>query len=195
MDITISIANDNHLPYAEQICHQYSESAKVRGTGIAQRSAAYLTSKIKSGNAVIALTKEQYVGFCYVESFDNKKYVSNSGLTVHPDFRNQGIARKIKKCAFELARNKYPEARVFGITTNLAVMRINSALGYQPVTFSELTKDEAFWKGCSSCSNYDILKLKEYKMCLCTGMLAPSKVEIMKHNLSNRILKNTTNER
>ncbi len=177
MDIEITIANEQHTKYAEVICKQYEESAKVRGTGIAKRSIEYVIEKIMSGDSVIALEDGKFVGFCYIESFDNKKYVSNSGLLVHPDYRGRGNARKIKAVVFNLARDKYPEARIFGITTSLAVMRINSALGYHPVTFSELTQDHTFWKGCSSCSNYSILKGKNYKMCLCTGMLAQSKAE------------------
>jgi GNAT superfamily N-acetyltransferase len=194
MEITISIASEAHVSYAEEICKEYEASAKVRGTGIAKRTVAYVTGKILAGDAVIALQGDVFVGFCYIESFENKKYVSNSGLLVHPDFRGQGIARKIKAKVFNLARDRYPESRVFGITTSLAVMRINTALGYHPVTFSELTKDEAFWKGCSSCSNYEILKSKNYQMCLCTGMLAPSKVESMKLDLSDQIVTEVKNE-
>lgn len=189
MEILISIASDAHLHYAVEICNEYAASAQVRGTGIAKRSPEYVLAKMKSGNAVIALKGEQFVGFCYIESFENKKYVSNSGLLVHPDFRGQGIAKRIKQHVFALARDRYPASRVFGITTSLAVMRINTSLGYHPVTFSELTKDEAFWKGCSSCSNYEILKSKDYQMCLCTGMLAPSKNESMKVDLTSMILK------
>jgi hypothetical protein len=44
-------------------------------------------------------------------------------------------------------------------------------LGYRPVTFSELTDDPEFWKGCQTCKNFDILTRTERKMCLCTGML------------------------
>jgi hypothetical protein len=50
-------------------------------------------------------------------------------------------------------------------------MKINSDLGYEPVTFSELTTSEDFWKGCKSCKNFGILMENERKMCLCTGML------------------------
>ena len=50
-------------------------------------------------------------------------------------------------------------------------MKINSDLGYKPVPFSELTTDPTFWAGCKGCTNYDILERKEFKMCLCTGML------------------------
>jgi hypothetical protein len=50
-------------------------------------------------------------------------------------------------------------------------MKINSELGYEPVTYSELTQDEAFWAGCKSCVNYEILMGKERKNCMCTAML------------------------
>ncbi len=194
MEIQIEVASELHYQYADLICAEYRESARVRGTGIAQRSPEYVRKKMEEGDAVIALEGDKFVGFCYVESFEEKKYVSNSGLIVHPDYRKQGIARKIKRRVFNLARDKYPYARVFGITTSLAVMRINSELGYQPVTFSELTKDVTFWKGCSSCPNYGILTSKNYEMCMCTGMLAPSKEEVMKMDLSNLILKKHSDE-
>ena len=194
MEISINIASDQYKSFAPAICKLYEESAKVRGTGIAKRSVAYVISKMILGDAVIALNNENLVGFCYIETFENKKYVSNSGLIVHPDYRNLGIAKKIKKVVFNLARDKYPDARIFGITTSLAVMRINTDLGYYPVTFSELTKDEAFWKGCSSCTNYHILESKQFQMCMCTGMLAPSKEEQMRLDLSKNILNNKENE-
>ncbi len=176
--IDIYVCNQNHAPFAEEIARMYTASAAERGTGIAMRKPNYIIEKMESGNAVIALMNDQILmGFCYIETFDNKQYVSNSGLIVHPSYRGKGIGKQIKKAVFNLAREKYPEAKIFGITTSLAVMRINSELGYAPVTFSELTKDELFWKGCSSCTNYEILKSKNYKMCLCTGMLAASKLE------------------
>ena len=145
---------------------------------------------MKSGNAIIALQGSQLAGFCYIETWSHGRYVANSGLIVSPKFRKKGIAKLIKKKAFQLARDKFPEAKVFGITTSLAVMKINSDLGYKPVTFSELPKDETFWNGCRSCPNYDILTRTDRKMCLCTGMLAPSKVEVeqMKYDLSDLIV-------
>jgi hypothetical protein len=90
---------------------------------------------------------------------------------VNPTYRNRGLARLIKRAVFEHSRQKYPKAKIFGLTTGLAVMKINSELGYEPVTYSELTQDEDFWKGCQSCVNYDILKSKERKNCMCTAML------------------------
>ena len=81
------------------------------------------------------------------------------------------MAKKIKKKTFEYSKEKYPNTKIFGITTGLAVMKINYGLGYEPVTFSELTDDKEFWKGCQTCKNYDILQRTRRKMCLCTGML------------------------
>jgi len=148
------------------------ESAKARGTGIAKRSPDYIREKINEGKAVIALTAEgAWVGFCYIEAWENENYVANSGLIVSPAFRKSGVAREIKRRIFELSKTKYPNAKIFGLTTGLAVMKINSELGYEPVTYSELTSDEAFWKGCQSCVNYDILMSKGRKNCLCTAML------------------------
>ncbi|WP_290568134.1 GNAT family N-acetyltransferase, partial [Leeuwenhoekiella sp. UBA6783] len=157
--------------YAQYICDTIAESAKVRGTGIAKRTPEYVITKMENGNAVIALDGEKFAGFCYIEAWGHGKFVANSGLIVHPDFRGSGLARQIKEAIFKHSREKYPDAKVFGITTGLAVMKINSDLGYRPVTFSELTDDPTFWKGCQTCRNYDILQRTEQKMCLCTGML------------------------
>ncbi len=188
MNVTIEVAGEAHFGYAQAICNLIEKSAQQRGTGIARREPAYVHTKMTNGNAVIALAGTELAGFCYVEVWSHGRYVANSGLIVAPDFRNMGLAKKIKERAFELAREKYPQARVFGITTSLPVMKINSALGYKPVTFSELTQDEAFWNGCQSCPNYDILQRNQRRMCLCTGMLAPSKEEEMAHSLSHLIL-------
>lgn len=169
--MNIIIANKSHAHYAEVICKTIEESAKVRGTGIARRTPEYIINKMEKGNAVIALDGDRFAGFCYIETWSHERYVANSGLIVHPDYRNQGLAKDIKAVIFAHSREKYPHAKIFGITTGLAVMKINYELGYQPVTFSELTDDDSFWKGCQTCKNYDILTRTERKMCLCTGML------------------------
>ncbi len=174
----ITIANKSHAGYAQYICDTIAESAKVRGTGIAKRTPEYVITKMENGNAVIALDDDKFAGFCYIEAWGHGKFVANSGLIVHPDYRGSGLARQIKEAIFKHSRTKYPDAKVFGITTGLAVMKINSELGYKPVTFSELTDDPTFWKGCQTCRNYDILQRTEQKMCLCTGMLYdPAKEE------------------
>lgn len=169
--MNIVIANKSHSKYASIICDTIEESAKVRGTGIAKRSPEYIITKLENENAVIALDGDKFAGFCYIEAWGHGKFVANSGLIVHPDYRNRGLAKEIKKVIFQYTREKFPNAKIFGITTGLAVMKINYELGYKPVTFSELTDDPAFWKGCQTCKNYDILTRTEQKLCLCTGML------------------------
>ena len=171
-DFDIQVATAQHVDYATIICAEMAESAKARGTGIAQRSPEYVASKMLEGKAVIALHKDgTWAGFCYIETWSHGDFVANSGLIVSPQFRKVGLAKAIKHKIFELSRTKYPEAKLFGLTTGLAVMKINSELGYEPVTYSELTQDEDFWKGCKSCVNYDILTMKERKNCMCTAML------------------------
>ncbi|WP_025763138.1 GNAT family N-acetyltransferase [Dyadobacter tibetensis] len=168
----VQTASEDHLSFAEIICAEMEESAKKRGTGIAKRSPVYIMEKMVEGKAIIATTNEgEWVGFCYIETWEHGKFVANSGLIVHPNFRNSGMAKAIKEKAFELSRKKYPNAKIIGITTSLPVMKINSDLGYEPVTFSELPADESFWKGCASCVNYDVLTRTGKKHCLCTGMM------------------------
>jgi len=170
--ITVRVATPNDKHYAETITNEMEESAKARGTGIAKRSPDYIKMKMDEGKAVIAhMPDGTWVGFCYIEAWEHGKYVANSGLIVAPAFRKSGVATEIKRTVFELSRRKYPDAKIFGLTTGLAVMKINSDLGYEPVTYSELTNDEEFWKGCQSCVNYDILMSKGRKNCLCTAML------------------------
>ena len=170
-NIIIRVATPEDKKYAQIITDEMESSAKARGTGIAKRSPEYVAQKIEEGKAVIALTPEgDWVGFCYIETWEGE-YVANSGLIVAPAYRKSGVAKAIKQRIFQLSREKYPEAKIFGLTTGLAVMKINSDLGYEPVTYSELTQDEKFWAGCKSCVNYDILMSKDRKNCLCTAML------------------------
>ncbi|MBN2639036.1 MAG: GNAT family N-acetyltransferase [Bacteroidales bacterium] len=171
MKVIVSVADESHEKFAQDVCTMIEDAARLRGTGIAKREPEYINKKIQEGKAVIAMDGEEVVGFCYIESWQGQKFVANSGLIVHPDYRETGLAKQIKTKTFELSRKKFPEAKIFGITTSLAVMKINSELGYKPVTFSELTEDETFWKGCQSCTNYDILMRTNRKMCLCTGMV------------------------
>jgi GNAT superfamily N-acetyltransferase len=176
-NVRILVADIQHVIYAEKICTLIEEAAKLRGTGIAKRTPEYITSKIKEGKAIVAIDGEEIVGFCYIETWEHGKYVANSGLIVHPDYRNQKLAFRIKKQALQLSGSMYPDAKVFGITTSNAVLNINFKLGYRPVTFSELTTDPEFWKGCQGCVNYDILQRTQQKMCLCTGMIYEQKAK------------------
>jgi hypothetical protein len=168
----VRLAAEKDIIHAQQICDEMESSAKARGTGIAKRSPEYVSQKMLEGKAVIALTEDgKWAGFCYIETWGHGKYVANSGLIVSPEYRKYGLAKTIKIKIFDLSRKKYPDAKIFGLTTGLAVMKINSDLGYEPVTYSELTDDDQFWNGCRSCVNYDILMSKERKNCLCTAML------------------------
>jgi hypothetical protein len=168
----IQIADPSHQDFAQIICDEMESSAKARGTGIAKRSPDYIKEKMREGKAVIAFTEEGiWAGFCYIETWSHGEYVANSGLIVAPPFRKSGLAKNIKNKIFYLSQKLYPGAKLFGLTTGLAVMKINSDLGYEPVTYSELTQDEAFWAGCKSCVNYEILMSKERKNCMCTAML------------------------
>ncbi|MDA0792193.1 MAG: GNAT family N-acetyltransferase [Bacteroidetes bacterium] len=164
-------AKAEHISFAKEISQCIDESAKIRGTGIARRTPEYIATKITNGNAVIAIDGDQFAGFCYIEIWGHGKYVAHSGLIVAPEYRAQGLAKQIKKGVFDLSLEKFPKAKIFGITTGMAVMKINYELGYKPVHFSELTDDPDFWKGCQTCKNYDILTRTERQMCLCTGML------------------------
>ena len=182
----VAIAKAKHIKYAKEISLCIDDSAKVRGTGIARRTPEYITSKMEKGNAVIALDSGRFAGFCYIEIWGHGKYVAHSGLIVAPEYRGKGLAKKIKKTVFELSLDKFPDAKVFGITTGMAVMKINYELGYKPVHFSELTDDPDFWKGCQTCKNFDILTRTERKMCLCTGMLYEPKTNQDSSNKYNR---------
>ena len=186
----IIIADKSHIVYAEIICKTIEDSASLRGTGIARRTPEYVIKRMENGNAVIALEGNKFVGFCYIEQWGHGNFVANSGLIVHPDYRGKGIAKLIKQKIFEHSRNKFPNAKVFSITTGLPVMKMNSDLGYKPVTFSELTDDQDFWKGCETCKNYDVLQRTNQTMCLCTGMLYDPKTEIKnKKRIKEKVFK------
>ena len=171
-NIDVLVASESHIKYIEDINDAIDEASKQRGTGIARRSFEYLSEKMKQGKAIIALENgETFAGFCYIETWQEKGFVANSGLIVSEEYRGIGLAKAIKRKAFQLSRQKYPKSKIFGLTTGLAVMKINHELGYRPVTFSELTDDNMFWKGCEGCVNHDILERTERTKCLCTGML------------------------
>ncbi|MBR6806626.1 MAG: GNAT family N-acetyltransferase [Bacteroidaceae bacterium] len=173
VSIDVIVADASHEKYVDEILETISAAAKVRGTGIAKRTHEYVAQKMREGKAVIALAGEEkeFAGFCYIESWGNKQYVANSGLIVVDKFRRRGLAKRIKKTAFELSRKMWPDAKLFGLTSGGAVMRINTELGYVPVPFAELTDDEAFWKGCQGCINHDILERTGRRYCICTAML------------------------
>ncbi len=170
-EIKVLVADETHEKYVDTILQTIADAAKDRGTGIAKRTHEYVANKMREAKAVIALVGDRFAGFSYIETWGNKKYVTTSGLIVHPDFRHLGIAKRIKDMTFTLARMRWPHAKIFSLTSGKAVMKMNTALGYQPVTFDDLTDDEAFWRGCEGCVNYPVLKERNRKFCICTAML------------------------
>jgi hypothetical protein len=170
--IIVRSAIPGDIVYADQIIHEMESSAIARGSGISKRSAASIIEKIDNGKAIVAVTPNgEWAGFSYIETWDNEKFVSNSGLIVSPKHRNQGVASEIKTRIFELSRSRYPSAKVFSITSGLVIMKMNTRLGFESVTYSEVAQEPTFWDGCKSCVNYDVLQSKHRCNCLCTAML------------------------
>ena len=170
-EIEVFVAGPEHEEYVDTILQTIADAAKVRGTGIAKRTHEYLATKMKEAKAVIALCGDRFAGFSYIETWGNKQSVTTSGLIVHTDYRGLGVAKKIKDMTFSLARTRWPHAKIFSLTSGAAVMKMNTELGYQPVTFADLTDDEAFWRGCEGCVNVDVLHRTNRKYCICTAML------------------------
>ncbi len=170
-EIQVVVADESHIKYVDTILTTIADAAKVRGTGIAKRSPEYVATKMREAKAVIALEGDRFAGFSYIETWGNKHYVTTSGLIVHPDYRGLGLAKRIKNLTFTLARMRWPHAKIFSLTSGSAVMTMNTQLGYHPVTFNDLTDDEAFWRGCQGCINHDILLRTGRKFCICTAML------------------------
>ncbi len=169
--IEVVVANAEHVNYVDEILDTINRAAKVRGTGIAKRSPEYVKQKMLERKAVIALCDGEFAGFSYIECWSNREFVANSGLIVADKYRGIGLATRIKRRIFDLSREMFPQAKIFSLTTGAAVMKMNYELGYRPVTFDELTTDEAFWRGCESCVNFDILQRNGGHKCLCTGLL------------------------
>ena len=186
--IEVVVADESHEKYVDTILETISEAAKVRGTGIAKRTHEALLNKMREAKAVIALDGDKFAGFSYIETWQDKKYVTTSGLIVHPDYRGRGLAKRIKDMTFTLARTRWPHAKIFSLTSGAAVMAMNTQLGYKPVTFADLTQDEAFWKGCEGCVNVDILHRTNRRYCICTGMLYDPE-EYLPAKLSEDVLK------
>jgi len=191
--IKVIVADSSHEKYVDLIIDTIREAAKKR-------------TKMKEGKAVLALDPSKqtelgdtFVGFSYIETWGNKSYVTTSGLIVHPDYQGRNIAKRIKDHTFTLARVRWPHAKIFSLTSGDAVMKMNTALGYVPVSFNQLTDDDAFWRGCRGCINHPILEMKERKFCICTGMLydptqhkgEPTPVEIFQEIMREMVKRET----
>lgn len=170
-EIVVRVADASDEKYVNIILDTIRDAARRRGTGIAERTYDYVATKMKESKAIMAVCGDKFAGFSYIETWGNKHYVTTSGLIVHPDFLGQGIAKRIKDYTFTLARVRWPKAKIFSLTSGDAVMKMNTRLGYVPVSYNQLTDDDAFWRGCEGCCNHDILVAKERKFCICTGML------------------------
>ena len=182
--ILVQTCKRRHLRFAEDIFIHMEELSNNKNC-ICKRTRKYIIDKITRGEAVIATTYGGvWVGFCYIETFSDN-YVTNSGLMVNPLYKEKGFGSLIKNKIFKLSRYKFPDSKIFGLTTSLPVMKINSRLGYKPVTYDQLSSDKKFWKGCDTCDNYNILLLKNTCACLCTAMLYDPFMD------ENRILSNT----
>ncbi len=189
--IEVIVASAEHLKFVDEILDTINRAAKVRGTGIAKRSPEYVKQKMIEQKAVIALCDANFAVFSYIESWSNKEFVANSGLIVADKYRGLGLATRIKRRIFKLSRDMFPEAKIFSLTTGAAVMKMNFELGYRPVTFDQLTTDPAFWRGCESCVNFDILQRNGGHKCLCVGLLYdPKEVQYHRYNLTNNDLEN-----
>ncbi len=171
MDFDVMVADESHEKYVGTILDTIEIAARKRGSGIARRTHEYVAQKMREGKVIIALAGDEFAGFSYIESWGNKQYVATSGLIVADKFRNHGLAKRIKQAAFQLARLRWPKAKLFSLTSGSAVMKMNTELGYVPVTFSDLTDDEAFWRGCNGCVNHDVLTRTQRQYCICTAML------------------------
>lgn len=203
-NIKVLVADASHEKYVDTILETIRQAARKRGTGIAERTHEYVATKMKEGKAILALDPsvqtplgDKFVGFSYIETWGNKHYVTTSGLIVHPDYQGLGVARRIKDYTFTLARVRWPHAKIFSLTSGDAVMKMNTDLGYVPVSFNQLTDDEAFWRGCQGCINHDILEMKQRKFCVCTGMLwdpdkhhgEPTSLEVIKDVMKTLVLR------
>ena len=170
--IDVMVADASHEVYVDKILDTIREAAKVRGTGIAERTHEYVATKMKEGKAIIALCGDDFAGFTYIEIMGKQAICSN--LRSDSTSRLPGIGtgkthqdRLLSDWHAYVGR----KLKIFSLTSGAAVMKMNTELGYVPVTFNELTDDESFWKGCEGCINHDILVAKNRKFCICTAML------------------------
>jgi len=185
--VILRTATSKDAKYAYIILREMIASAQARGTGIGFRPVTSIYEKMDKGEAVIAVTKKSTsAGFCYIELWEQGKFVSNSGMIVSPEFRGRGIATEIKRQIFALCRSRYPQAHICSITSSSAIMKLNAKLGFVPVSFPEITKDKNFWNKCRHCVNYPILEGKNFKNCLCTALLydAPKPENYIKDQLA-----------
>jgi hypothetical protein len=170
--IVVRLATEHDQRFVQNIITEIEIASQIKGTGICKREPAFISQKITEGNAVMAVTPSgAWAGFCYIQPHDNGQFVSSCALVISRNFRNRGIASQIKAQVLALAKNKYPAARIFGLTTSHVVERINAQLNYVEVSYAEVTQADTFWQSCRSCENYQLLLQQDKKKCLCKAMV------------------------
>lgn len=170
-ELNIVFATAEHIAMCQEISDTIAEAAKDKNSGLALRAPEYIRTKIEAGNGVIALDEGRFAGFCYIQPWEHGLFVAHSGLIVKPAYRGRGLATQLKRKAYELTRQKYPQAKIFGLTTSPAVKDINTSLGYSTVPYCQITADINFWKGCCSCVHYGTLCRNGFESCNCSAML------------------------
>ena len=168
---TVIPATKEHHCYIRDILATIYDASKVKGNSIVMRDPEYLAAKTNEGKAVIALKGDEFAGFCYLECWQNEKFVAHSGLIVKPEYCGQGLASKIKEATFQICRTMFPNAKIFNITKSEAVIKIDTRLGFKIVPYTELTDDPAFWKGCETRPHYHTLLKNNMQSCECTGLV------------------------
>lgn len=171
MEITIRVGGPADVDRAAEIALLIEEAASQPGAAVARRSEECIRGKLIDGKAVLAVREDEVIGFAYLELWEEGRYLSHSALVVDPQYRGYGVGTALKKELFQLSRTQFPSAIPFGLTTNGAVMKMNSTLGYHAVPFSDITEDSEFWRGCEGCQYVSILKSQKRKNCLCTAMV------------------------
>lgn len=166
IEVRIATGEDSH--FAEDASRLIDDAAKSHD--IARRDPAMLQDKIGEGHAVVAVDDRTLVGFAYFSTWEGGRFVSHSGLVVHPDYQGIGLGKRIKLKLFDASEALFPDAATMSLTTSSAVEKLNLSLGFEPVPLSELTDDPEFWKGCETCRNYAETKARG-DQCCCSGML------------------------
>ena len=173
MNLLIKAGDKGDLKFVNEIVELIEKESQVIGAGFAVRTPEYIEDKIRNGLSVVACDRfsGEFIGFIYLETWQHNKYVANSGLVVAEKFRGKGVGTKLKQKAFELSRKLFSDAKLLDLTTSLAVIKINSELGYEPVEYADLTSDDDFWMECETCMYYDVLVRTRRSNCLCEAML------------------------
>ena len=111
---------------------------------------------------------EEYVDVI-LQTIEDAAKVRGTGIAKRT---HEYVAQKMKegKAVIALSGNQFAGFSYIESWGNKQYVT-TTELGYTPVTFADLTDDEAFWRGCNGCINHDILERTGRKYCICTAML------------------------